>query len=73
MIAMTITYIYIFIKQVVPNTVAHHQMIDAQPVPEQWLPPQPTPLSFIVFHRMSCGIENPFSQLRSTGALSGES
>lgn len=38
-------------KQVMQNTIAHHQWTDAQPVPEQWQhPPPANSPSFVVQH-----------------------
>lgn len=39
-----------YTKQVMQNTVAHHLLTHAQPVPEQRLPTPSNSLSFIIQH-----------------------
>lgn len=56
--------IYIY-KKVMYSAVAHHPQKDAQPVPEQWLPPSTNSCQFYSFHTMSYGTEYPFDQFRS--------
>lgn len=47
------------------STIAHPLPTDAQPVPEQLLPPSQLSSALLFFHWMPYGVEGPFGQFGS--------